>query len=109
MAGSTGNEALTLDVQKAASTLQSLNSDFSKIVNLISEMSMNLNQLQESFYSPAGKDSTLIYEECAKNIGVGSDEGLYPAIFGAHQWCSAVDQYVQDQDYKQSNGNPYDN
>ncbi|MDE5630389.1 MAG: hypothetical protein K2G03_05020 [Bacilli bacterium] len=102
------NESLSLDVNKAASSLQTLSSDFTKLVNAINGMTQNLTDLQNCFYSPADKDSTLIYEECKKNIGVGTEQGLYPAVKGAHQWCSAVDQYVQDQEYKQSNGNPYD-
>ncbi len=102
------NDSFTMEAEKAASQLQSINGTFRELVNSVNNMVQDLTDLQTNFYSPAGKDSTLIYEECAKNIGVGQDKGLYPAIKGAHQWCSAVDQYVQDKIHKASNGNPYD-
>ncbi len=105
---SISNESFSLDSKKAAAQLQSLNDTFSTLVQSVNNMVQDLINLQDNFYSPADKDSTLIYEECRKNIGVGEEKGLYPAIKGAHDWCSAVDQYVQDKEYKASNGNPYD-
>ncbi len=103
------NETFSLDVEKASQILASdINQDFTQIVRSLNDLVKNLGDLQSNFYSPAGKDSTIIYEECAKNIGVGGNQGLYPAIMGAHQWCSAVDQYVQDKVNKASSGNPYD-
>lgn len=104
----TSNSSFTMDPKAAATKIQAMNSTFTSLVQAVNNMVQDLSDLQNNFYSPAGKDSTLIYEECAKNIGVGQEKGLYPAIKGAHQWCSAVDQYVQDKEHKASNGNPYD-
>lgn len=103
------NESLILDVKQAARYLENVSRDFDKVIGAYTNLVKELSDLQNEFYSPNGKDSTLIYQECAKNLGnSNSDQGLYASIKGAYDWCSAVDQYVQDQEYRQSNGNPYD-
>lgn len=105
------NSSLTMDPDKAAQKLQDLNTDFKTVVSSINSMVTDLFDLQANFYSPNGKDTTLIYEECGKNLGVisGATNGLYPAVKEVHQWASAVDGYVQDVIKNYSDNNPYTN
>ncbi len=108
MAGNTTNSTLTMDPKAAAQKLQALNASFNALVRSVNSLVTDLNDLQANFYSPTDGDSTKIYQECDNNLGQSKGQtGLIPSIESCHQWCSAVDAYVQNVIRNQTDNNPY--
>lgn len=85
-----------INVAGAATTLRSLNSDFSRINKETTKMLDNLKYLQDNFYDLDNYTCTENYQNIAQSVY--DSNGLIAIIQRVHKWCEKVDAFVEEEE-----------
>ncbi len=85
-----------INVTGAASSLRSLNTDFTSLNRETTKMLDNLKYLQDNFYDIPDYACTDNYQKIAKSIY--DSNGLIEVLRRVHKWCESVDAFVEEEE-----------